>query len=243
MRLLIAGCLAAALCAAPGVAAAQSVPGGVAAAPSPGVSFAQGASVRRARPPAAKTKKSLRVFGLYESESLAATKSFTAILGRSKLGLAGGGADFSFWKGLFLRATFSGGSASGSRVFVTSSQQVIPLGIPVKEELGATEIGLGWRVRPLDRRGRLVPYAGLVGLWRHYKETSQFADPGEDTDLTFTGQSLFGGAEIRIKFISVGVEGLLRRLPDALDGNGVSQAFNEKDLGGGVIRVVFGVRF
>jgi hypothetical protein len=202
---------------------------------------AQSASVRRS---SRRERPGLRAYGIFESEALTASQSFDAVLGSSRLELKGAGADLvHLWKGAFVRVTVTKGKKSGQRVFVTSSKEVIPLNIPLTVQMTPLEIGGGWRFGSLDGGGHIVPYVGANGLWLHYKETSQFSEPGEDTDETFKGSSVFGGIDVGISFVRVGIEGLYRRVPKALGDNGVSESFGEHDLGGAAVRVTFGIGF
>jgi hypothetical protein len=224
------------------VMTAQSVSAQTFAAPaSRPVLSTQSASSRRSAP---RPRPGLRVYGIFESEALSAHQSFEAVLGSSRFELKGAGGDVvNVWRGAFARVTFTQGRKSGQRVFVTSSKTVIPLGIPVTVEMTPLEIGGGWRFASLDHGGHVEPYVGAAGLWLHYKETSKFSDPGEDTDAKFTGSAVFGGIDVGIGFVRVGVEGLYRRVPKALGDSGASQSFGEHDLGGGVIRLTIGIGF
>jgi hypothetical protein len=99
---------------------------------------------------------------------------------------------------------------------------------------------------PPDASGgfRLVPYAGGGIGSVQYTEESAFAAPGENIDDRFTSYHALGGVEIPIwRWIGVAVEGHYRWVPDALGVAGVSDAFNETNLGGATFRVKFGVGF
>ena len=76
-----------------------------------------------------------------------------------------------------------------------------------------------------------------------YKETSDFASSDENTDTSDSGQNLFGGLEVGVRYIRIGVEAMYRRVPDAFGAGGVSKAMNEKDLGGTVVRLTIGIGF
>jgi hypothetical protein len=99
---------------------------------------------------------------------------------------------------------------------------------------------------PPDGSGgfRLVPYAGGGIGSVQYKEESSFAAAGENVDDRFTSYHVLGGVEIPIwRWIGVAVEGHYRWVPDALGVAGISDAFNETNLGGATFRVKFGVGF
>jgi hypothetical protein len=233
---------AAAVAAAAVLMTAQSVAAQTATASSAfGSVSAQAASVRRS---VRRTHAGFRAYGIFETEALTASQSFDAVLGTSRFKLAGGGGELvHFWKGAFVRVMATKGKKTGERVFVTSAQKVIPLGIPVTVQMTPSEVGGGWRFGALDRRGRFEPYAGVSGLFLRYKETSQFAESGEDTDKVFLGTSLFGGIDVGLSFVHLGVEGVYRRVPKAIGDAGVSKSFGENDLGGAVMRILFGIGF
>jgi hypothetical protein len=202
----------------------------------------QAASVRR--PPAKKPKRGLRVYGIVENEHMAATKSFTATLGTSSLLFEGGGGDLlNLWKGVFARVSFANTSKTGSRASV-SGGQAFSQNIALTVSMTPIEVGGGWRFKALDTKDRVVPYLGVAALMLRYKETSQFAEPGDDINTTVKGSVFFAGVEFGLtKFVQVAVEGQFRNLPTALGVEGVSKDFGESDLGGGVLRFQFGVRF
>ena len=87
--------------------------------------------------------------------------------------------------------------------------------------------------------------AVLAGvLLVNYHETSEFADPGDDSKETFTGYDFFGGIDAMLaKLVFVGGEAQYRLVPDALGESGASKDFGETDLGGFVFRVLFGIRY
>ena len=184
------------------------------------------------------------VYVLFDQESLAATQSFTAVLGTSRVPLAGAGIDIvRLWKGLFVRVAIEKGSKTGSRVFVDSSQQVFPLNVPLTVTMTPVEAGAGWRLPAFDRKGHVVPYLGAAALWLRYEESSSFADTGENTDATYQGAAIFAGVEGNVSHLNLGVEGVYRRVPNAVGAAGVSSTFKENDLGGAAVRVRIGVGF
>ena len=194
-----------------------------------------------ARPaPAARTF--LRAYFLFDSTSMAAAETFDAVIGTSRLSMAGaGGEALGLWKGLFARVAFSSASETGSRVDVFDDE-VVSVGIPVTIELRPLEIAAGWRARPFAA-GRLVPYVGGGLLRMGYKETSDFSDPDDNVDTSFTGGVLFGGIEASlVSWIVAGAEVQYRTLPNAIGAGGVSEVFEETDLGGMTFRVLIGVR-
>jgi hypothetical protein len=184
------------------------------------------------------------------SMTLAAERSFEAILGSSSGTVVGGGGEVVFrrgtLRGLFGRVDVSRFEETGERVFVFNGE-VFPLDIPTTITLTPVEFSAGYRYvinrarRPGETGPRpfpLVPYAGLGVGSMSYRETSSFATSGDDVDERFTSYHAFGGVDVRIwKGLSAGVEGVYRWVPDALDdGSGVSEAFNESNLDGATVR-------
>jgi opacity protein-like surface antigen len=182
--------------------------------------------------------------------SLAATKSFDAILGSSSGPIVGGGGEVTFNRGwlrnVFVRVDVSRFEETGQRVFVFNGE-VFTLGIPATITLTPVDVSAGFRYRRTVRGGpgqrpqyaRLVPYAGLGFGSTNYRETSSFAAAEDDVDERFTSYQAFGGADVRLwKGLSAGAEAVYRWVPDALDnGSGVSEAFNESNLDGATVRV------
>jgi opacity protein-like surface antigen len=206
--------------------------------------FAQAPAPARPSAPRAWTEPGTgyRVYVVFDQVSLAAEKSFDAILGKTSLSAVGGGGEIRFWKGLFVRGSYSAMEATGERAFVVGGQ-VIPVGIPLTVQMKPWEFSVGWRV-PLDRAQRFVAYGGAGSLYVTYRETSDFAGPGENVDESFTGQLAFGGLDVRIwKLVSAGVEVQYRTVPDALGREGsVSAGYDETNLGGTAIRFMVGIR-
>ena len=79
---------------------------------------------------------------------------------------------------------------------------------------------------------RIIPFAGAGAGVVQYKETSDFAQPGDDVDESFTSYHFIGGVEVPLwKFLGVGAEYHHRWVPDALGTGGVSEQFNEDGPG------------
>ena len=228
------------------LALAAALPGRALAqdAPRPAAELAAGDTAAPAAPPAKKSPVGAAVYVLFERETLNASQSFTAVLGTATASQFGAGVDIvRIWKGVFARVTAARFTGTGSRVFVDSTLHVYPLNIPLTVTMTPVEVGGGWRFRSLDGKGHLVPYVGAAALWLRYEESSMFADPSENTDTTFQGSTVFAGIEGNVQLLNVGVEGLYRRVPQAIGAGGASSAFKETDLGGGAVRVRIGVRF
>jgi len=192
--------------------------------------------------PRPSTGISFRAYALFDSTTMAASETFDAVFETTKFDMKGGGGEVvNLWKGIFARVAGSSGTLTGSRAVVIDGQ-VIRLGIPLTVEMRPIEFGAGWRFGPF-LGSRIVPYGGAGFLRVSYKERSDFAGPGEDTDETFNGSVVFGGVEARIvSWIIAGAEVQYRRVPDTIGGGGVSREFDETDLGGVTVRVLFGIR-
>jgi opacity protein-like surface antigen len=86
--------------------------------------------------------------------------------------------------------------------------------------------------------GGLKPYLGGGFGWVGYKETSDFAASGEDTDDRFTSFHVLGGVEVPLwKWIGAAAEFNYRWAGGAFGEAGVSREFGEDDLGGPSFRV------
>jgi len=183
-----------------------------------------------------------RAYVIFDQVSFAAKDTFDAALGKTRLSAIGGGGEVRFWKGLFVRGSYSTMEANGERAFVVGGQ-VIPVGIPLTVEMKPFEFSVGWRL-PLDRARRFVAYGGGGSLYVKYRQTSEFAEPGENIDESFTGQLAFGGLDVRVwKLVSAGVEVQYRTIPDALGREGsLSAEYDETNLGGTAIRFMVGIR-
>ena len=60
---------------------------------------------------------------------------------------------------------------------------------------------------------------------------------------TFTGYEAFGGAEFGLtKWLVAGGEAQYRGVPNAIGDAGLSQAFNETNLGGFTVRFTIGIK-
>jgi hypothetical protein len=198
-----------------------------------------------AAPAAAQSERTIgvRAFGHYEMVSMAASRTFDAVIGTSSLRGAGGGAEaIGIWKGLFVRGAVSQMKDSGQRAFVFGND-IIRVDVPLDVKIRTVELGAGWRV-PLGEAERFTVYGGGGVLFLKYDETSNFAAANENVNESFNGAVAFGGAEVAIwKWIVAGVEAQYRSVPDALGAAGISQLVGESDLGGTAVRVLFGVRF
>jgi hypothetical protein len=195
----------------------------------------------------------VHLFGMYEFETKTAVKSFDAVLPTSSGStprLFGAGVEVQrVWKGAFGRFTATHTSNDGTRVFVDASKKVHPLNVPLTIGMTPIEVGGGWRFGDgrrsagARRRFSMVPYVGAALLFQKYSETSPAASASENIDATDKGSSIFAGLDLGIGMVHVGVEGFLRSVPDAIGADGVSLEFNEDNLGGKGLRLLFGISF
>jgi len=196
----------------------------------------------RRPPPPRKPPVGFRAYGFYEFQALAASQSFKAVTGSSTTNGFGAGFEVTnVFSKVFIRATFAHAGKDGQRVVVDNGQ-VFNLGIPLKVSMTPFEIGGGWRA-VADRRGRYAAYFGGGVVFLNYSETTPSGTADDNTSKTFAGYSFFGGFDRTFhKNLVVGAEAQYRGVPNAIGTAGVSQAFNETDLGGFAFRVLFGFK-
>ena len=134
---------------------------------------------------------------MFGGMSFAASESFDAVLGSSSGFIFGGGAEVGLpWGGLYFGVGAWRFSEEGERVFVSGSE-VFPLGIPLTVEVTPVEVTGGWRFKNVSARVSCPTWAG-AGAAYAYKETSDFADAGENVDERFNGWHILGGAEFKV---------------------------------------------
>lgn len=199
------------------------------------------ATVAMALPAAAQTRSAGRApsrgveiggYAMVGHFTFAASESFDAILGKHSGPIFGGGATIGLpLGGLFVDIGAWQYSDSGERVVVVDGE-VIPLGIPVDVTIVPLEISAGWKFR-FRKLPKLIPYVAAGYTSVSYQETSSFAGTDEDVDEGFGGFVLRGGAEFKLtRWLGVAGELAWTTVPDGLGGGGVSNTFNETDLGG-----------
>jgi hypothetical protein len=175
-------------------------------------------------------------YAMLGAMNFTAADSFDVILGSPSGTIFGGGARVGLpIGGLFIDVGAWRFHGEGERVFIFEGQE-FPLGVPVEITITPLEVTAGWQFR-FRRLPRFRPYIG-GGLTSYgYKETSQFAAGQEDVDERFDGYHLLGGAEYRVsRWIAVGGDVNWSTIPDAIGSSGVSEVFDETDLGGVSIR-------
>jgi opacity protein-like surface antigen len=163
-----------------------------------------------------------------------ASRSFEAVFSQDNGPVYGGGAEVVAKQGWFVRVGAWRFEDDGQRA-LRLENQTFPLGIPLTVTILPVELNGGYRFR---RRSKLVPYAGAGVSWHRYEETSQFADTAENVDERFTGYQVLGGVEFRLhRWFGVAGEVQYTSVPDAIGAGGLSEEFDEKDLGGTIVRV------
>ena len=202
-------------------------------------------------PPPSPAGRTLRfaVFGTAGLFTATARDTFEAILDTRSGTDFGVGAQVAWQsgmlRGLFVEFDASRFEETGERVFVHEGE-VFPLGIPLTIGLTPIEVSAGYRFNQSRRtRGGVVASpitlfggggVGSVG----YAETD---DEGEVSEW-FAAYHVMGGADVKVwKALQIGAEARYRWVPDGLGAGGVSDEFNETDLGGSTFRVRIGVAF
>jgi outer membrane protein W len=175
--------------------------------------------------PASAQGISIRPFAMVTEQSFAAVDTFDATFDKSYFPFFGGGVQV-----LFNDRFFAELSASRFR-------QAFKLGVPLAATIIPFELTGGYRFR-LPNLPRVRPYvAAGVGSYS-YKETSSFADAGDDVDTRHVGFVANGGAEFRLhNWVGLGVDVQYSHVAGILGSGGVSQQAGESDLGGVAARV------
>lgn len=174
---------------------------------------------------------SIRPFVLATEQSFAASDTFDAAFGRTRLPFFGGGVQVVVRDRFFADLGASRFRQNGERAY-RSGGKVFTLGIPLTATITAFEVTGGYRFR-LRRLPRVRPYvAGGFGSYG-YQETSTFAETGEDVDTRHSGVVLNGGAELRLhRWIGLAADVQYSHVPGILGQGGLSQQSGETDLGG-----------
>ena len=180
---------------------------------------------------------SLQGFGMAGVTFFTASQTFDAILDTHSGPIFGGGLRLIIPGGPYVEVGAWRFSKDGERAFAGADGQVFPLGIPTTVRLTPLEVTGGWRFRGLFGR-RVTPYVGAGFTSVRYEETSEFAADGEDVSERFNGYHLTGGAELRLgRWVAVTGDVMWTSVGDAIGGGGVSEVFEEDDLGGTSVRV------
>jgi opacity protein-like surface antigen len=163
----------------------------------------------------------------------AAPDTFKAITGTDWGTFLGGGGQ-ARWQNLLFEVTASQFKKTGERVFIANGE-LFRLGIPTTITIRPIELTAAYR---LPAVWGFRPYAGGGFGTQRYKETSAFAEASENVTRSDRSYHVAAGAEFRIwRWIGVGGEVRYRAVRDALGEGGVSQEYDESDLGGTSVRV------
>lgn len=192
----------------------------------------------------AQDRPGIAAFGTFDWLSIASSKTFDAVFGTSRTQAIGAGADVvNVWKHVFLRVAASKATFDGERVVIVNST-VYKLGTKLTLDMQPTEAGAGWRFVSRNSRARFVPYVGASALFLSYKETSDFADAGDNVSETFKGYGVFGGVDVKITDrLFAGAEAQYRAINTTPATNSAAASFSEKNFGGTVLRLKAGIRF
>jgi hypothetical protein len=192
----------------------------------------------------AQDRPGISAFGIFDQLTIASSKTFDAVFGTSSTRAAGAGAEVqNIWRHVFLRVAASKATITGERVVVVNST-VYRLGTKLTVDMQPTEAGAGWRFVSKNSRGRFVPYVGAAVVFLSYKETSDFADAGENVAETFKGYGVFGGVDVKVaRQLFLGVEAQHRSIKTTPSANSAAASFSETDFGGTVLRLKAGLRF
>jgi opacity protein-like surface antigen len=183
----------------------------------------------------------VRGFASVGNISFTARESFDAVLDTSSGPIVGGGAQVLLPWGLYVEVSAARFRREGERAFVgpAPNHEVFKLGIPLEVTITPLDVTGGWRWRRWDR---IVPYGGVGFSSYRYQETSDFADPDENVDERYSGFHVVAGAEYALlRWLAVGGELSWSSIPNAIGEAGVSQVFNEDNLGGRTIRLKISV--
>jgi hypothetical protein len=201
--------------------------------------------IRPARPAAAPaTSVGVELFGGAGISWPAAKDSFEAVeLSTNAVDFGGGARVTGLWQGLFAQVALSRWSDTGERAFVGSDGTSFPLGIPLEVSASYIDATIGVKSAVRNSTGRItyITYAGAGAGVVRFKESSPFAEAGDDLNTTKPSYHLIGGIEVPIASgIAVAFDGKYRYIPGLLGDDGVSAVLDENFLGG--FQVAAGLR-
>ncbi len=179
-------------------------------------------------------RRGLRVFGAAEIEYLSAKDTFDAVADLPVLIGYGGGVELeNLIKRLFFRFSITTGTIDAEHGLVIDGD-FLPTGVPFEIGMRTIEAGAGWRFgRPTKSF-----YVGAGASFRNLTEkTAGF--PEEDVSESHNGYYASAGVDFRVASkVLIGLEGFYRAI-DAGEGTGLMSQFNESDLGGAGVRILF----
>jgi len=172
---------------------------------------------------------SIRPFFVGTEQSFAAKQTFKAVFDTSTAPFFGGGVQVVLWDRFVAEIGASRFKKTGERAF-QSGGETFKLGIPLTATITPLEVTGGYRF-PEWQHARPYLAAGIGSFG--YKETSSFADPGDDIDVRKTGFVANGGFEFRVhRWVGVSIDAQYSHVTGILGTAGISQQTGEKDLGG-----------
>ena len=208
-------------------------------------------AIADAQAPPSPTGRTLRfaVFGTAGLFTATAKDTFDAILDTRSGTDVGVGAQVAWQsgtlRGLFVEFDASRFEETGERVFVHEGE-VFPLGIPLTIGLTPIEVSAGYRFNQARRTRSGVVASPVAFFGGGGVGSVGYAETDDDGEISerFTAYHVMGGADVTVwKALQIGAEARYRWVPDGLGAGGVSDAFNETDLGGSTFRVRIGVGF
>jgi hypothetical protein len=172
---------------------------------------------------------SIRPFVMGTEQAFAAINTFDGVFEKSRAPFVGGGVQVVVLDRFVAEAGASRFRMTGERAF-HSGGKTFRLGIPLTATITPLEVTGGYRF-PAWEHARPYVAAGFGSF--AYKETSEFADPGENVDTRRPGFVVNGGFEFRLhRWIGASADVQYSRVKGILGTGGVSQQVGENDLGG-----------
>ena len=183
-------------------------------------------------------RTSIRGFAQFGGIRFTANDSFDAVTGSAWGIMYGGGVQVGFSSGLFFQGSYERYEETGQRVLVADNQ-IFELGIDNVVTVTPIQAVVGYR-QPASEK--TVGYLGVGAGWYRFQEEAAFADAGDNVDETKPGLVVLGGIEFAVTpWFWVGGEGQWAYVPKILGKDGISEAFEEDDLGGFTIRLKLSV--
>jgi hypothetical protein len=178
----------------------------------------------------------IRGFAAVGSFTFSAEDSFRAILDKNDGIIFGGGGTVLLPWSVYVEIGAWRFKENGERVLIGPGGDIFKLGIPVEIAITPLELTAGYRFTQVHQR--IVPYAGIGYSSYRYQETSESADADENVDERFPGFHLQAGVEyLPVRWLAIGGEVGWSSIADALGEGGVSEHYNEDNLGGTSFRL------
>jgi hypothetical protein len=172
---------------------------------------------------------SIRPFVLATEQSFAAKETFKGAFDTDRAPFFGGGVQVVLWDRFVAEVGASRFKKTGERAF-RSGGTTYRLGIPLTATITPVEVTGGYRF-PMWEHARPYVAAGFGSYG--YKETSEFADTGENVDVRKSGFVANGGFEFRLhRWVGLSIDAQYSHVKGILGTAGISQQAGENDLGG-----------